>query len=255
MKMMKTNSLLFLTLFFFLFVQGLYSASLPIDIEGDYLIRLPNSSRAIHSRNKIFPDNAIFSIPNEEKASDTLLILDSHRIKLYPGASFKINKGLLIPLVGRFEFSSNENATNSIIIVANNCNAEYSYGHFFIEATPDNGIFFALKSKGSVWVKDTYRKVFELKQGQQIQVPLYGQSVLKSHVESFWGKKPSSFGRLGEVGQETAYGIAGTGSGYSSISKGASDSSESDDEEDESQEEEDVNEQEKQEPLAQDTEE
>ena len=229
---MKTkNSLLILSLFIIFAIQPICSASLPLEIEGDYLIRLPGSSRAVHNKHNVFPNNAIYSIPNEENASDTILLLDGHRIKLFPGASFKITKGLLIPLVGRFEFSSSDNATNSINIAANNCNAAYTYGHFLIEATPDNGIFFAMKSKGSAWVKDISRNVFELRQGQQIQVPLYGQTVLKSHVESFWGKKPSSFGHLGEVGQETAYGIAGTGSGYTSNSKNSSDKSEIDTEE------------------------
>ena len=242
MKIMKTkDSPLILALFIAWAVQNLYSASLPLEIEGDYLIRLPGSSRAVRNKYKVFPDNAIYSIPSEEKASDTILLLDGHRIKLFPGASFKISKGLLIPLVGRFEFSSSDNATSSINIAANNCNAAYSFGHFFIEATPDNGVFFAMKSKGSAWVKDISRKVFELRQGQQIQVPLYGQTVLKSHVESFWGKKPSSFGHLGEVGQETAYGIAGTGSGYTSNSNKSSENSEKDTEEnDEEIEDEDI---------------
>lgn len=237
MKTMKTkNSLLIISLFFLGIVQNLFSASLPLDIEGNYLIRLPGSSKAVHNDNKVFPDNAIYSIPNEEKASDTLLLLDGHKVKLYPGASFKISKGILIPLVGRFEFSTSDDEANSINIAAINCNAAYTCGHFFIEATPDNGIFFAMKSKGNVWVKDISRNVYELKQGQQIQVPLYGQTVLKSHVESFWGKKPSSFGNLGEVGQETAYGIAGTGSGYSSDSSKSSDADETDTEEDGSDE-------------------
>ncbi len=231
---MKTNKSLlslFLSLIVLLATQNLFSASLPLDIEGEYLIRFPGSSKAVHNKNKVFPDNAIYSIPNEAKASDTILLLSGHRIKLYPGASFKISKGLLIPLVGRFEFSTSDDEAESVNIVANNCNSAYTYGHFFIEATPDNGIFFAMKSKGSAWVKDIARNVYELKQGQQVQVPLYGQAVLKSHVESFWGKKPSSFGHLGEVGQETAYGIAGTGSGYSFNSKKSSDISDSDEKE------------------------
>ena len=238
MKMMKTNkSLLILSLFILWFTHNLFSASLPFDIEGDYLIRLPGSSRAVHNDKKVFPNNAIYSVPNEEKASDTLLLLEGHRIKLYPGSSFKFSKGLLIPLVGRFEFSSSDSEANSINIAANNCNAAYTYGHFLIEATPDNGVFFAMKSKGSAWVKDISRKVYDLRQGQQIHVPLFGNSVLKSHVESFWGKKPSSFGHLGEVGQETAYGIAGTGSGYSHKSSISSDSSEiEEDKEDENDE-------------------
>ena len=245
--MKRKNSLLIISLFIFGIAQNLFSASLPLDIEGEYLIRLPRSSRAVHNDKKVFPDNAIYSIPNEEKASDTLLLLDGHKIKLYPGSSFKISKGILIPLVGRFEFSSTDDEANSINIAANNCNAAYTYGHFFIEATPDNGVFFAMKSKGSAWVKDIARNVYELKQGQQIQVPLYGQTVLKSHVESFWGKKPSSFGHLGEVGQETAYGIAGTGSGYSSNSTKSSNATEKDAEEDENEIDETANIEEKEE--------
>ena len=240
---MKTNnSLLILSLIILFATRNLFSAPLPLDIEGEYLIRLPGSSKAVHNNNKVFPDNAIYSIPNKEKASDTILLLDGHRIKLYPGASFKISKGLLIPLVGRFEFSTSDNEADSVNIAANNCNAAYTYGHFLIEVTPDNGVFFAMKSKGSAWVKDIARKVYDLKQGQQIQVPLYGQTVLKSHVESFWGKKPSSFGHLGEVGQETAYGIAGTGSGYSSNSKKSSDISHSDEKENDEDEIENENE-------------
>ena len=137
-------------------------------------------------------------------------------------------------------FNSDENATNSISIVANNCNAGYSYGNFLIEVTPDNGVFFALKNKGSAWVKDVNRKVFELKQGQQIQVPLFGSSVLRNHVEAFWGKEPSSFGHLGEVGQETAYGIVGKDSSTTNKTKIEQEDSELDNDEEENEESEDV---------------
>ncbi len=211
--MKTTNSiLLFLILFLsFIGINKIFAVSLPVAIEGNYLIRLPGSGRYIQKNLPKLPDNTIISIPLEN-ASNSLLILDSHNIKLYPGAVFKISKGSFIPMAGRFEFSSEEKtATSTINIVANNCNAGYRYGHFLVEVTPDNGIFFAMKNKGLAWVKDIYRKVFELKQGQQVHIPLFGQSKLRNTIEAFWGKEPSSFGHLGEVGQETAYGIVGKG--------------------------------------------
>ena len=230
---MKISRLFFsLFLFIALFGSELFSASLPLTIEGEYLIRLPSSTKYIRSTLKSFPDNIICSIPNDRSASDTLLILDGHRVKLYPGASFKISKGAFIPLLGRFEFSTSDDDENTINIIANNCNAAYNFGHFLIEATPDNGVFFAMKSKGSAWVKDLYRKVYELKQGQQVQIPIFGQSISKNHLEAFWGKAPSSFGHLGEAGQETAYGIVGKDSNFSSSSIKSSKESENTDEED-----------------------
>ncbi len=206
---MKANNCFFITILFCCFANIIFGASLPIDIIGDYYIRPSGSSRYIRNPLPTIPDRAIISIPDNDNASDSFLLLDGHKIKLYPGAVFKIQNSSFFPLVGRFEFSSDETATNSISIIANNCNSGYSFGHFLIEVTPDNGVFFALKNNGRAWVKDISRKVFELKQGQQVQIPLYGPSVLKSRVEAFWGKDPSSFGRLGEVGQETAYGIVG----------------------------------------------
>ena len=120
---MKTNNSLLFLFFIFLFAgQNLFSAPFSLDIEGEYLIRFPGSSKAVHNHSNLFPDNAIYSVPNEEKASDTILLLDGHRIKLHPGASFKVSKGLFIPLVGRFEFSTKDNEADSVNIVANNCN-------------------------------------------------------------------------------------------------------------------------------------
>lgn len=209
MKLNKNKSFVLLLLFFYLLNSHLLAASLPLSIQGEYLIRLPNSSKYIRNSLKEFPDNIIINVPNSNKSTNSVLTLDGHVIKLYPGVVFKISKGYLYPLLGRFEFDSDDNDNNSINIITNNCNASYNYGHFFIEVTPDNGVFFSLKNKGSAWVKDSSRKVFELKQGQQIQVPLFGESVVKNRVESFWGKTPSSYGNLGEMGQETAYGIVG----------------------------------------------
>ena len=226
MKKMKLNKVLF-ALMLLLIASKLFSASLPIEIDGDYQIRLPDSGRYVSDKSGKFPDNVIITIPNKNIASTTFLILDGHKVRLYSGASFKISKGSFIPLIGRFEFSSDDEDLNTINIIANNCNAAYTFGHFLIEVTPDNGVFFAMKSKGSAWVKDVYRKVYELKPGQQVQVPLYGSSVSRNHVESFWGKNPSSFGNLGEVGQETAYGIVGKNPG-NSLKKPDKASSESD---------------------------
>lgn len=192
------------------FSAGLQAASLPISIEGEHMIRLPGSSRYIKDTFQKLPDNVIVSIPDLETASSTSAIVDGHTIKLYPGVTFKISKGMFIPLTGRFEFSPEDTATTSINIVAHNCNAGYKSGHFLIEATPDNGTFFALKDNGSVWIKDISRNVFELKSGQQIHIPMFGNAILKPRLEAFWGKEPSSFNSLGEVGQETAYGIVGS---------------------------------------------
>ena len=221
--MKSINCHLLSILFCFFTINNLFAASLPINITGDYYIRLSWSSRYIRNPLSTIPDNSIISIA-DNNASESFLLLDGHQIKLFPGAVFKISKGSFCPLVGRFEFSSDETASNSISIIANNCNAGYGYGHFLIEVTPDNGVFFALKNKGLAWVKDVSRKVFELRQGQQVQVPLYGPSVLKNRVEAFWGKDPSSFGHLGEIGQETAYGIVGKDSFYSKSKKSKKDS-------------------------------
>ena len=217
MKRYKKSFLFIISLF--LFYTELFGASLPLSIEGNHLIRLPGSSKYIEDKLTTVPDNIIIFVPEANNASNSILNLDGHSIKLYPGSVFKISKGFFMPMSGRFEFTSDETATNSINIIANNCNAGYSYGHFLIEATPDNGIFFAMKNNGSAWIKDLSRKVFELKQGQQVQVPLYGNSVIRSRVESFWGKEPSSFGNLGEVGQETAYGIVGKESALQKASR------------------------------------
>lgn len=206
---MKKNCKIIITVFcfFLLFTVALSAKSLEYSISGDYMVRLPGSSVYIKSTLSNFPNNTIFSIPDINVASCSSLLLEGHQIKLYPGTVFKFNKECFVPLAGRFEFSTDDNESTPINIVANNCNAGYISGHFFIEVTPDNGVFFVLKNKGSVWIKDINRKVFELKQGQQVHVPLFGDSVFKNRVDSFWGKPPSSFKNLSEAGQETSYGI------------------------------------------------
>lgn len=189
---------------------NMQAASLPITLEGEHMIRLSGSSRYIKDTFDKLPDNVIVCIPDIENASSTSAIIAGHRINLYPGVTFKISKGAFIPLTGRFEFSPDNTAASSISIVAHNCNAGYYSGHFLIEATPDNGTFFALKDNGTVWIKDIARNIFELKSGQQVHVPMFGKAVFKPRLEAFWGKEPSSFNSLGEVGQEIAYGIVGT---------------------------------------------
>ena len=210
---MKTCKLLFFLLLFCLPLK-LLAANLSVEIIGDFLLRVPGSSSYIKSELKSFPEDSIFSIPDLENASSSTLIIDGQNIKLFPGTVFKVTKDYLLPLAGRFEFNNEDSEANTINVVANNCNAGYVYGHFLIEVTPDNGVFFALKNKGNAWVKDISRKVYVLKQGQQLQVPLFGNTVLKRSVDYFWGKAPSSFKHLGEVGQETAYGILGNNSSF-----------------------------------------
>ena len=208
---MKAYIKVFVVLVFFICsCVPLVSASLSVDIVGDYFIRLPHSSRYVRNTLSNLPDDVIFCIPEIENATSTTAIVDGHSVKLYPGASFRVSKASFIPLTGRFEFSTLETAGKSISIVANNCNAGYFCGHFLLEATPDNGVFFAMKDKGRAWVKDISRNVFELKAGQQVHIPKFGNGVFKNRLDAFWGKAPSSFKHLGEVGQETAYGLVGS---------------------------------------------
>mgnify|MGYP003289959125 CR=1 FL=1 len=182
-------------------------AEYSVSIEGNHLIRLPGSSRYREDNFERFPNNSIISVPDERNASSSYLLLNEHRIQLYPGCVCKISDATLIPLSGRFEFDSDATATTSVFIATDRCNASYSSGNFFIEATPDNGVFFALKDNGKIWIKDSYRQVFEMRSGQQIHIPLFGTSVLKNHMEGFWNREPSGFDNLGEAGQEGAYGI------------------------------------------------
>lgn len=210
MKTSNSLGLVILTLLL-VFCRNVSAAVQPLTIQGKYFIRLPDSSR--FSENPVderIPDGSIVSIPKVRNASTSILLLNGHKVVLYPGATFKWRKTVLTPLSGRFEFSSEEGSGfDSVNIATKNCNAGYKYGRFLIEATPDNGVFFAMRNSGSAWIKDIYRNVFELKAGQQIHIPLFGQAVSKNRLEAFWGKESSSFANLGEVGQEASYGIVG----------------------------------------------
>lgn len=209
MKIINYGFLFLVSFFVLLSYWEVSAASIPLSIEGEYLIRFPGSSSYTKDNTSDFPENAIISIPDKKYSEPVNSVLDGCSLKLYPGVSFRISKGYFLPLTGRFEFISNAIATKSINIIGSNYNAGYMNGHFLIEVTPDNGVFFALKDKGIAWVKDSARKVFSLKNGQQVHIPMFGAGVIKNRLESFWGKAPSSYGALGEVGQETAYGIVG----------------------------------------------
>ncbi len=196
-------------------------ASTTAHVEGAHKIRLAGTARYISKELDNIPNNSIVMIPDTRNASPSTLIFETHSIKVFPGAVFKIVGKILQPLSGRFEFNTDV-ASGSLSIYTERCNIGYRKGNFLIEATPDNGVFFALKNNGDVWLKDSYRKVYEMVSSQQIHIPVFGETVVKNRLEGFWYDEPAGFDDTGDAGIEIGYGIAGTGTTKSDDNKSES---------------------------------
>lgn len=205
-------------------------ASTTAHVEGAHKIRLAGTARYISKELDSIPNNSIVMIPDTRNASPSTLIFETHSIKVFPGAVFKIIGKILQPLSGRFEFNTDV-ASGSLSIYTERCNIGYRKGNFLIESTPDNGVFFALKNNGDVWLKDSYRKVYEMVSSQQIHIPVFGETVVKNRLEGFWYDEPAGFDDTGDAGVEIGYGIAGTGTTKYDANKSESEKDKSEDSE------------------------
>ncbi len=128
-------------------------------------------------------------------ATDSAVLLGSHTITFYPGASIRLLDNGIMPLSGRLAIISTE-AAEAINIFAARFSGAMLDGCLLIEITPDDGAYVAMKSAGSAWFKDRERKVFELNNARQLHFPLFGKTLEQNSPGGFWSLPPSSFAAL-----------------------------------------------------------
>ncbi|HNX75699.1 MAG TPA: hypothetical protein PKM56_08330 [Candidatus Rifleibacterium sp.] len=135
-----------------------------------------------------------FSAENPVATTSELLI-GSHTVTFYPGAAVRLLENGLYPISGRLAIVS-QPASEPLNLLAPRFSGAILSGTLFIEVTPDEGTYIAMKRKGSAWFKDRARKVFELKNTGQLHFPLFGETVDQPELSGFWSLPPSSFALL-----------------------------------------------------------
>lgn len=166
-----------------------------VELRGFFFVRLPGQHDFIAQNYDYLPANTMVLVKPDTKnpmASGSVLIVGSHSIILYPGATLRLLADAVYPISGRFAISAAENA-EPLRILTKNFIAEYISGNLLLEITPDNGTYVVMRDKGNAWLKDAGRKIFQLQPGQELFFPLFGATV-EQRLSSFWSEPPTSFG-------------------------------------------------------------
>lgn len=170
-------------------------------IEGNIFLRMPGALEYdwFPSETKIPEHTLGYVMPDASNplATDSYILLGSHKILVYPSATFRLTKKGIIALSGRFEFiTEEEDKSRPIVIETRKCQGEYCFGNLLMEVTPDSGIFIAMRGVGQAWFKDHFLQTHILKDNQEIYHPLYGRTTATKRIGTLWQKPPQSFGNL-----------------------------------------------------------
>lgn len=157
-----------------------------------------NEKESINVKCDIYENDVIYNPPNSiaPLATDSMVLIGSHTLILYPASSIKILKDGFIPLSGRIELNDEDENCHGLKFCSKKYVGEYVYGNLKIEVTPDSGTFFAMFGEGYAWIKNISRKTVELKRNTELYFPLYGESTTSKSLSGFWNDKPSNFGNL-----------------------------------------------------------
>lgn len=170
-----------------------------VELPENVYLRVPGQTEfsLYKSGDTICPNSLITVKPlaKDSLATDAAILIGSHSLTLLPGSTLRILADGIYPLLGRFEINS-ETASEPLMIVSRRFTGGYGSGKLLIEATPDNGVFVAMRNKGDAWFKDSYRKIFQLQAGQQLHFPLFGETLQKEGLDGFWAFQPAGFGLL-----------------------------------------------------------
>ena len=128
-------------------------------------------------------------------ATNSELLVGSHTVTFYPGATVRLLENGLYPISGRLTIMS-QPASEPLNLLAQRFSGAILSGNLLIEVTPDEGTYIAMKKKGSAWFKDRARKIFELKNTGQLHFPLFGETVDQPELSGLWSLPPSSFAQL-----------------------------------------------------------
>lgn len=124
-------------------------------------------------------------------ATETKLLVGSYTVIMLPGASLKVLAKGFVPLAGRFVFAGE--GDEPLLFRTRAFELYYRGGNLFLEITPDQGTFIALRNKGDVFVKGLNRDIYDLEPGQEVHFPLFGAAKLKKRLSGFWSDPPTGF--------------------------------------------------------------
>lgn len=163
--------------------------------EGICYIRLPGFRNYILQENISNPPEGSFITikPSVESpiATQSVMLIGSYSMIMYPGAVLRINEKSSTPITGRFVISGR--GEEPFILISRYFELQFFDGEVMIEVTPDNGTYIAMPKKGDAFVKDLYRNVYDLKSRNELYFPLFGESKLSKRLSSFWQDAPTAF--------------------------------------------------------------
>lgn len=165
-------------------------------VTGGVFIRCPGQkSFVLASDSTLLPVDAIaLARPDTRQplASSAQIIVGSHSIILFPGASLRCLENGFYHLSGRIEIDT-ENAAVPLVFQSRKFFLRYLSGNLLLEVTPDSGTYVALRNKGDAFIKDENRRIVELEADQEIFFPLFGPLKKNNRLSSFWNIPPTGF--------------------------------------------------------------
>ncbi len=123
-------------------------------------------------------------------ATDSSIQNASFSIILFPGTLLKVDRRTLRLLGGRIQIKSDEPLQEPLEFVHSRFVIQFYQGEMLFEVTPLQHAWLAMLKTGEGWLKDLSRRVVVLKPGTEIEVPLFGETVVKERISSRWQSAP-----------------------------------------------------------------
>lgn len=136
-------------------------------------------------------------------ATDTCIYSASSTMTLFPGSVIRFDQSGFMPLTGRIHLSGNDFG-DKFAVRNRKFELLIERGNVFLEVTPDDGTFIAVRGETTGIIKTFERKIIELENGSEIHFPLFGKEKISKRLSSFWNSPPSSFSALRLPENETA---------------------------------------------------
>lgn len=131
------------------------------------------------------PPNTLFPL-----ATDTIIQNASFSIILFPGTLLKLDCGILRLLNGRILIKTDEPLQEPLKFIQSRFEIQLYQGELLFEITPLQHAWLAMLKTGEGWLKDISRKIVVLKPGIEIEIPLFGKTVVKEQISSRWQSAP-----------------------------------------------------------------
>lgn len=138
--------------------------------------------------------SGIISVPPDSLfplATDSMIILGSHTITLYPGAMVKILSGTFQPVLGRIAITNENLKSDPLVFCGERFSGQFHTGRLLIEITPEKTAWFAMEKKGTAWIKDFERRIVEFQPGTELEVPPFSPGKTNERLSSRWSNPPA----------------------------------------------------------------